>query len=126
MKVFIADDSQIMRERLIDMLSDLPEIEITGQAQDGFTATDLITKLNPDVVILDIRMPKGSGIDVLKKIKKNNQAPIVIIITNYPYPQYRKKCEGAGADYFFDKASEFEKITEVLMQLIHDTHSKKE
>jgi len=69
-------------------------------------------------VILDIRMPGGSGIDVLEDIKKINAAPIVIILTNYPYPQYRKKCMAAGADYFFDKSSEFEKVTEVLKKLI--------
>jgi len=121
MKVFIADDSQVMRERLIEMLSELPEIEIIGQVQDGIQATNLIQKLNPDVVILDIRMPRGNGIDALQNIKKNNLAPIVIMLTNYPYPQYQKKCMKAGADYFFDKATEFEKVTEVLGQLIQDS-----
>ena len=115
-----------MREKLIDLLSDFPEIEIIGQAQGGFEATDSIKKLNPDVVILDIRMPKGSGINVLQEIKKNKPYPIVIMLTNYPYPQYKKKCEAAGANYFFDKASEFHKVTEVLEQLIHDSHNKKE
>jgi len=119
MKVFIADDSAVFRERMIEMLSELPEIEIIGQAKDGIQATNLITKLNPDVVILDIRMPKGNGIDMLQNIKKNNPALIVIMLTNYPYPQYRKKCMKAGADYFFDKSAEFEKVTEVLEKLIH-------
>ena len=118
MKVFIADDSQVMRERIIEMLSELPEIEIIGQAEDGLQATNLIEKLNPDVVILDIRMPRGNGMDVLQNIKKNNPALIVIMLTNYPYTQYRKKCMKAGADYFFDKSSEFEKVTEVLKELI--------
>jgi DNA-binding NarL/FixJ family response regulator len=118
MKVFIADDSQVMRERIIEMLSELPEIEIIGQAQDGIEATNLIEKLNPDVVILDIRMPRGNGMDVLQNIKKNNPALIVIMLTNYPYPQYRKKCMASGADYFFDKSTEFEIVTEVLKELI--------
>jgi DNA-binding NarL/FixJ family response regulator len=118
MKVFIADDSEVFRERLAEMLSDLPEIEIVGQAEDGTQATNLIEKLNPDVVILDIRMPRGNGMDVLQNIKKNNPALIVIMLTNYPYSQYRKKCMKAGADYFFDKATEFEKVTEVLKNLI--------
>jgi len=117
-KVFIADDSAVMRERLIEMLSELPGIEIIGQAQDGLEATNLIEKLNPDVAILDIRMPRENGIDVLEKIKKNNLALIVIMLTNYPYPQYRKKCMKAGAEYFFDKSTEFEKVTEVLKKLI--------
>jgi len=118
MKVFIADDSAVVRERVEEMLSELPEIEIIGQAEDGIQAKNLIEKLNPDVVILDIRMPRRNGIEVLQKIKKNNPALIVIMLTNYPYPQYRKKCMKAGADYFFDKTTEFEKVTEVLKKLI--------
>ncbi len=122
MKVFIADDSEMVRERLKAMLSELTEIEIIGQAQDGIEATNSIRKLKPDVVILDIRMPGGSGIQVLQNIKKDKQAPIVIILTNYPYPQYRKKCMEVGADFFFDKSTEFEKIPEVLKSFIEDSH----
>jgi DNA-binding NarL/FixJ family response regulator len=119
MKVFIADDSKVVRERLKEMLFEIQGIEIIGQAGDGLQATNLIEKLNPDVAILDIRMPRGNGINVLQNIKKNNPALIVIMLTNYPYPQYRKKCMKAGADYFFDKSTEFEKVTEVLEKLIH-------
>lgn len=118
MKVFIVDDSLVLRERLEEMLSDLPATEIVGYAQDVSGAITSIKELNPDVVILDIRMPGGSGIDVLQDIKKDNQTPVVIMLTNYPYPQYRKKCMDLGADFFFDKSTEFEKITAVFKQMI--------
>jgi DNA-binding NarL/FixJ family response regulator len=121
-KVFIADDSALLRERLIDMLSELEGIEIVGQARDSLSAVRSIHKLKPDVVILDIWMPGGSGFNVLQNIKKNKVASVVIMFTNYPYPQYRKKCMDAGADFFFDKSSEFGKITEVLKQLIKGSH----
>jgi DNA-binding NarL/FixJ family response regulator len=121
MKVFIADDSALLRERLIDMLSELEGIEIVGQAQDSLSAVRSIHKLKPDVVILDIWMPGGSGFNVLQNIKKNKVAPVVIMFTNYPYSQYRKKCMDEGADFFFDKSSEFEKINEVLKQLVKDS-----
>jgi len=117
MKVFIADDSAVLCERLIEMLSDIRDIEIVGHAQNVTEALTSIKKLNPDIVILDIRMPGGSGIDVLQEIKKDKHAPMVIILTNYPYPQYRKKCLGLGADYFFDKSTEFEKVTELFKHL---------
>ena len=123
MKVFIADDSAVVRERLIEMLSELPEIEIIGQAEDGLETINSIPKLKPDVVILDIHMPGGNGIEVLRNIKKNEPVPLVIILTNYSYPQYRKKCMDLGADYFFDKSTEFEKVTEVCQQLIQDFQS---
>ena len=117
MKVFIVDDSAVLRERVIEMLSELPGIEIIGHAQNVPDALSAIKKLNPDVVILDIRLPGGNGMDVLQDIKQKKGAPMVIILTNYPYPQYRKKCLGLGADYFFDKSTEFEKVTELFKRL---------
>jgi len=123
-KVFIADDSAPMREQIAATLSELKGIEIVGQAQNAPEAIDSIQKLKPDVVILDIRMPGGNGIAVLKEIKKYSKAPIVIMLTNYPYPQYRKKCKELGADYFFDKSTEFEKINEVLENLIKDSQNE--
>jgi DNA-binding NarL/FixJ family response regulator len=121
MKVFIVDDSAVVRERLIGMLTELPEIEIAGQAKNAPDAIKSIRKLKPDITILDIRMPGGNGIEVLKEIKKDKPSPLIIILTNYPYPQYRKKCMEGGADYFFDKSTEFEKVIEVLKKLIKES-----
>lgn len=121
MKVFIADDSALVCERIIGMLTELPEIEIAGQARNAQEAIESIHKSKPDVVILDIRMPGGSGIEVLKNIKKDKSAPLVIMLTNYPYPQYRKKCLDEGADFFFDKSTEFEKLVEVFKKLFQES-----
>ncbi|MCB0171262.1 MAG: response regulator transcription factor [Anaerolineae bacterium] len=110
MKVFIADDSLIVREHLVTMLDELAGIEIVGQAENVAKAISAIRDLQPDVVILDIRMPGGSGIDVLRNIKQDEVTPMVIILTNYPYPGYRRKCLEAGADYFLDKSTEFDQI----------------
>jgi DNA-binding NarL/FixJ family response regulator len=109
-KIFIADDSLIVREHLVTMLDELAGTEIVGQAENVTEAISTIRKLLPDVVILDIRMPGGSGVDVLKNIKQDEIAPIVIILTNYPYPGYRRKCLQAGADFFLDKSTEFDQI----------------
>ncbi len=113
-QVFIADDSLIVRERLVTMLDELAGIEIVGQAENVAEAISAIRKLQPDVVILDIRMPGGSGIDVLQNIKRDEAAPMVIILTNYPYPGYRQKCMNAGADFFLDKSTEFDQIPELF------------
>jgi len=118
-KVVIVDDSAAVRERLIIMISDLPGLEISGQAEDAQEGIRLIRELKPDVVLLDIRMPEGSGFDVLACIQNDvRPKPCVIVLTNYPYPQYQKKCLENGADYFFDKSSEFEKIVGILQTLI--------
>ena len=91
MRVFIADDSAIVRERLSSMLFDLKKVEIVGSAENVESAAQSIQELKPDVVILDIRMRGGSGIDILAEIKKVSRTPLVIILTNYPYPQYRER-----------------------------------
>jgi two-component system response regulator DevR len=117
LKVFITDDSILVRERLVGLISELEAVELVGQAESASEAIEIIPRLRPDVVILDIRLPGGSGIEVLKALKQNVPAPIVIMLTAFPYRQFYEKCQEAGAEYFFDKASEFHCIVEVLKQL---------
>jgi len=121
MKVFIVDDSRAFRKELINLLSKLKEVEIVGQAQDSVKPMEAIPKLKPDVVILGIPISGGNGIRLVKNIKKDKLAPIVMILTHYPYRQYREKYMDAGADFFFDKSTEFEKVIEVLKNLIRST-----
>ncbi|GIK41819.1 MAG: two-component system response regulator [Chloroflexota bacterium] len=116
-KVFIADDSRVVRERLTTLLNEVAEVEIVGQAENVAEAISAIGNLQPDVVILDIRMPDGSGIDVLRQIKQDGAGPIIIILTNYPFPGYRQRCLQAGADFFLDKSTEFDQIPALFEQL---------
>ena len=118
MKVFIVDDSRAFQKELINLFSKLKEVEIIGQAQDSVKAMEAIPKLKPDAVILGIPISGGNGIHFVKNIKEDKLAPIVMILTHYPYRQYRKKYMDAGADYFFDKSTEFEKVIEVLRRLV--------
>jgi DNA-binding NarL/FixJ family response regulator len=117
LKVFISDDSATVRQRLVTMALDLPEVDVVGQAGDVPESLAAIRRTRPDVVILDIRMPGGNGIDVLREVKKMTPAPQVIMLTNFAYAQYRKKCEEAGADFFLDKSAEFEKLPQALEQV---------
>ncbi len=119
MRVLIADDSAVVVERLVTLLSELEAVEIVGAAQTSDEATERIRQLQPDVVILDIRMPGGSGIEVLEAVKQSTPAPIVMMLTNFPYPQYREKCLRAGADFFFDKSTEFDQMIGVFRSLLH-------
>lgn len=116
LKLFIVDDSLIVRERLVTMLDELAGIDIVGQAENVAEAINTIQRLQPDVVILDIQMPDGSGIDVLRTIKQAEAAPMVIILTNYPYQKHRETCLKAGADFFLDKSIEFDQIPKLLEQ----------
>jgi DNA-binding NarL/FixJ family response regulator len=113
-KVFVADDSLVLRERLLDMLGEIAGVEVLGCAEDGLHAIECIRR---------IQMPSGTGLDVLKNIKRGNsaQGPTIIVFTNFPYPQYRKCALEHGAEFFFDKTTEFEKLRELFGKMTSAT-----
>ncbi|MGE5497722.1 MAG: response regulator transcription factor [Syntrophothermus sp.] len=117
LRVFITDDSPVVRTRLANMISDIDGVDLIGEAGNVEEAIHMINELKPNAVILDICMPGGSGIDVLREIKNKKDAPIVIVLTNYPFPQYRKICMDTGADYFFDKSNDFYQIVDIFKNL---------
>lgn len=119
MRIFLVDDSVLIRERMRQMLQDVEGIEIAGETGDAHEAIGLIPRERPDVILLDIHLLGGSGIDVLNAVKKDGKGPVVIVLTNYAYPQYRDKCLQAGADYFFVKSTEFDRVIPTLQQILH-------
>ena len=117
MKVLVVDDSAIVRVRLAELVAELQGIDLVAQAGDAEQAFELVSSLKPDVVILDVRMPSGSGIDLIEEIKRAQQAAKIIMLTNYPSPENREQSFTRGADYFFDKSGEIEEVIRVLQDL---------
>jgi DNA-binding NarL/FixJ family response regulator len=93
------------------------DVQVVGHAATAQDAVSQIRILNPDVVLLDIRLDQGTGMDVLKQIKLSGQPPAVIVLTNYAYPQYRDRFLANGADYFFDKSEELDLMLQALDSL---------
>jgi DNA-binding NarL/FixJ family response regulator len=118
MKLLIVDDSQVLARCLRSSLADVPGLEIVGHADCVADGIMEIRKAEPDVVVLDIRMPDGSGIEVLESLKSHPSPPTVIMLTNYDFPQFRRKCLESGSRYYFDKSTEFHRVGEVLRSLM--------
>lgn len=117
MKIFIADDSILIRNSLTDVLADITGVEIVGQASRVDEAIQGIIKTTPKLVILDIHMPPTSGFDVLSSVKTLATPPVVAVFTENDFSEYRLKCQQAGADYFFEKSSDQEELIELVRQL---------
>lgn len=122
MKVFIVDDSTVVVERLADLLKEVPGARLIGQAGDALNAVRDIRKLKPDALILDLQMPGGSGLDVLRAIRVDYPSLQILVCTNYPYSQYREECLAAGANFFLDKSADFGKIPAILGEFIDKKH----
>lgn len=119
--VLIVDDSSIVRERLEQLLGEIAGIHLVGLANSARAALVQFHLHQPQAVILDIQMPDGSGIDVLAQIKREFPSCNVIMLTSYDEPAFRDKCAQIGADHFFHKSTEFERVVDVLTNLVERT-----
>jgi two-component system, NarL family, response regulator DevR len=116
-RIFLVEDSAIIRERLLRLLDGLDGVEVIGHADNATDAVAGIVASAPDVVVLDIKLKNGSGIEVLRHIKHRLPRITVIMLTNYATGEYRRRCFEAGAQYFLDKTNEFQKLQSILDQL---------
>ncbi|MFA5418271.1 MAG: response regulator transcription factor [Bacteroidales bacterium] len=116
-QVLIADDSEMMPDRLKQMLMPLKQLEIVGTCINGTEPINSLRFLKPDLAILDVRMPGMSGLDVLKEIRKENNTIKIIILTFYSAEYQRKHALKLGADYFFSKVDDFEKIPATVNEM---------
>nr|WP_224766134.1 response regulator transcription factor [Nocardioides campestrisoli] len=80
-RVIVADDQELFRRGLTMLLTQEPDIEVVAEAGDGVAATDLASSMAPDVVLLDVRMPRRSGIEACRAIKESNPSAKVIMLT---------------------------------------------
>ena len=114
-QVLIIDDSFQIRERIAALLAESSKILIAGQAGNGRDALEAVRHLRPDTVILDIRLPDQSGIELLKTFKARYPKMTVIMLTNLDDARYRQLCRNLGADHFLSKTLEFEKIVDTII-----------
>lgn len=78
-KLLIVDDSAFMRKIIVDLVGELEGIEVVGIARNGLDALEAIPKLRPDIITLDVEMPKLNGLDTLKEIKKRYDIPVIML-----------------------------------------------
>lgn len=116
-RVFIVDDSFPVRERLVSMLSGIEGVTVVGEAESPVFAIKGISTTHPDSVVLDMHLRDGNGLEVLNQLATTMPEVLFIVLTNYPNPHYRKACMKAGASFFLDKTTEFEKVVEIISAL---------
>jgi DNA-binding NarL/FixJ family response regulator len=119
LRVFLVEDSPEVRNLLIDYLHVSGDIEIVGYADTEDEAVAAILAEPVDAVIVDLKLRDGGGMAVIQRLRaaKLVHPPILIVFTNHPQPAIRERAKILGADYFFDKSIDYERVRSTLRTL---------
>ena len=120
--IYIVDLSAAIRSRLNDMLGRLGGVRVVGEADAASQAVAEILSLRPHSVLLDLNLSGSSGMQVLRAIHPQAPDIVFVVLTNHAEPQYRRACERAGAAYFLDKSTEFDRVPGVIAEIASTRH----
>lgn len=109
-QIFLADDSELVRQKLRTLLGTVPGVEICGEAGSPAEAIELIRAATPDAVVLDVDLGVGSGMEVLRAIKRLPAAPLVVVLTIHPFRTFGEHYLREGADHYFEKHADLDAI----------------
>jgi len=116
-RIVVIDNSAVIRDALICLCASLPRLDVVGQAQNGIQGLEEIRRLRPDVITLDIRMPRMGGMEVLKTIKEKEIRCLAIVLSGVAERFYLQKCLALGAWLVFDKLTQIDELIQVLKSL---------
>lgn len=114
MKILIVDDSILIRRSLIKLIDGIDGNLEVAEAVNVPEGIRMAKEMQPDVIILDIMMPGGTGFNVLKIVTEFEAPPVTIVLSKYSTEKFKKEAAKGGADHFFDKSTEFEKVLKVI------------
>lgn len=119
LRIVVASDSTLIRREIREALSRVPGLMAVAEATDGTQALWLYNQMYPDVLILDLTMPKASGLEVLQSVRKSDQWTVIIMLTAEPAMALREACLKAGSNFYLNK-SELNSLISILKQLRAD------
>ena len=117
-KVLVVDDNQEVRERLSAILASMPQVELVGTAANGALALDMITRLKPDLVLLDIIMPQLDGFGVMEYLFEHSINTEIIVISALSQENFIYRALNLGAKYFIAKPFDAENIKNRIRDVI--------
>ena len=115
MKAVVIEDSKVMRHYIKTMLKQL-NVEVIGEAEDGVAGLELVIQSSPDLVMLDLHLPKADGKDILKYLKQSSKNMKVVIMSALDAEE-KEACYNRGADSILEKPFTLDQVKNVLESL---------
>ena len=123
MTIVLADADASFRDRLKKRLEKISGVHVVGESSDSEETTAMILNRKPDIAIMNSSLRDGRGIEVLRHIKRLMVPPIIIVVTDDPSRDNKTACSLAGADFFFEKATEDHKMLDTV-RLLYVPHNR--
>jgi len=114
LRLLVVDDSAVAGSRLLNLLGTIPGVELLPQAWNVAGARRAFCQGAPDLVVTDFRLPDGTGLDVLRHVKRVWPWTVVVVMTNEELGPFQQRCFDAGADYCLDKSTDQSKLLRIL------------
>jgi len=121
LRILLVEDSELLAERLREVLGQIAGVEVVGTVVDEGTAVTMARERDIHVLILDLQLKQGTGFGVMRSLGANR--PAIIVFTNYALPEYRRRAEQLGVEYFLNKSLDFERLPEVIRTLAQTAQS---
>lgn len=122
LRVLLVEDSPLLVQRIVELISELPEVRLVDTAGSEAEAMLRIDAGDVDAVILDLQLHTGSGFGVLRALHARSEAPPVIVFTNFAITAYRDSALALGATHFLDKSRDYDRLPGVLRELSDALH----
>lgn len=119
-RVVLADDHVFVRDGIKSLLENEANIQVVGEATDGLEALKIVEITKPDLLILDIRMPNLTGIEVVEKLRSQNNLVKIVMLSMHESEEYVLKSIKAGADGYLLKGSSKEEFLKALHTVVND------
>jgi DNA-binding NarL/FixJ family response regulator len=123
--ILIVDDNQGVRNTLTRILGKDREFRVVGEAGDGSEALELARALSPDLILMDLAMPRVNGLEATQRIKAERPETKVIIFTQYQEDAYRQAAAQSGADAFLPKGTRLAELLGTIRQVVEGGPGKK-
>jgi DNA-binding NarL/FixJ family response regulator len=124
LKIFLVDDSGLVRRRLSALISALAGVVIVGESEEADTALACIHMTRADLVIVDPHLAGGNGMEMVESLARATPPVLTMVLTNHSGPAFRAACHRAGAGYFFDKTCEYELARDTIERLANGSIDK--